>query len=200
MNRFWNQTVFVILLLVLISAGCSNSPQPSSSSGGVTLAPSSASNSVPASGVKDSQVNACNFLSVADAQTIDGAPMKISPITHSSDVCEYVEVTPKANAMGPAHLSLTLNQRKSVEEENKDWARLKEVRNLEPGFKNLRVLTGLGDESYFTGNTEKGMVGVAAVIVRKGRSHFTLDSQVIEYRASPDAMKSVAKRIVDQMP
>jgi hypothetical protein len=102
--------------------------------------------------------------------------------------------------MGPAHLSLTLNQRKSVEEENKDWARLKEVRNLEPGFKNLRVLTGMGDEAYFTGNAEKGMAGIAAVIVRKGRSHFTLDSQVIEYRASPDAMKSVAKRIVDQMP
>jgi hypothetical protein len=200
MNRFWNRTVFVIFSLMLMSAGCNNSPQPSSS-GGVTLAPSSASNSAPAAAdAKDDQVKACSLLSAADAQTIEGAPMKLSPITHNSNVCEYVEVNPRPNAMGPAHLSLTINQRKTPDEENKDWARLKEVRNIEPGFKNLRVLTGLGDEAYFTGNTEKGMVGVAAVIVRKGRSHFTLDSQVIEYRASPDAMKSVAKRIADQTP
>ncbi len=188
------------LLLVLMSAGCNSAPQPSSGSGGVTLTPSNANSSAPASDAKDDQVKACTFLSAADAQTIEGAPMKLSPITHNSNVCEYVEVTPKPNAIGPAHLSLTVNQRKTADEENKDWARLKQVRHLEPDFKNLRVLTGLGDEAYFTGDSQKGMVGVAAVIVRKGRSHFTLDSQVIEYRASRDAMKSIAKRITDQLP
>jgi hypothetical protein len=186
------------LATAVLAIGCNSRPQPAT--GGVMLSPSNGSASTPAAEAQASEVNACNFLSAADAEAIEGAPMKPSPIHHSSDVCLYVEVTPRPDAMGPANLSLTLIESKSVEAENRSWARLKEVRELAAGQKNVKVLSGLGDEAYFTGNTEKGKVGVAAVIVRKGRSHFTLDSQVIEYRASPDAMKSIARRIVERLP
>ena len=46
----------------------------------------------------------------------------------------------------------------------------------------------------------KGGIGVAAVVARKGRSDLMLDVMVLEYRASPDALKAVAKRIADQLP
>jgi hypothetical protein len=60
-------------------------------------------------------------------------------------------------------------------------------------------VTGIGDEAYFTGNSEKGKVGVAGLIVRQGKSDFMLDSMVLEYIASPSAMKSVAKKVAQQL-
>ena len=89
--------------------------------------------------------------------------------------------------------------RKLVDEENKAWAQMKETRHLQGGQKNVQVISGIGEEAYFTGNVEKGKVGVAAVVARKGKSHFALDSQVIEYRASPETMKELAKRIAGQL-
>jgi hypothetical protein len=35
--------------------------------------------------------------------------------------------------------------------------------------------------------------------VRKGKSDFMLDSMVLEYMASPNAMKSVAKKVAEQL-
>ena len=43
----------------------------------------------------------------------------------------------------------------------------------------------------------KGKVGVSGVIGRKGNSDLMLDVMVMEYVASPEALKSVAKRIAD---
>jgi hypothetical protein len=136
----------------------------------------------------------CALFSAADAQAIMGAPMKLKP-DRGQIVCMYEEVTARPNSIGKGTVALTLVQHKTSEEENRAWAQLKEVRHLQPGQKNTQVLSGIGDEAYFTGNTEKGKVGVAAVIVRKGTSHFMLDSMVLEYVASPDALKAVAKRI-----
>lgn len=128
-----------------------------------------------------------------------GAPMKKAEMQTRPIVCMYEEVTPRPNTIGPARFSLTLNKSKSKAEEDKDWANLKEVRHLQVGQKNTQALAGIGDEAWFTGNTEKGKVGVAAVIVRKGSSEFMLDSMVLEYRASPEAMKTLAKRIAGQL-
>ena len=66
---------------------------------------------------------------------------------------------------------------------------------MHQGQENVALLSGLGDEAYFTGNTQKGKVGVASVIVRKGRYDAELDSMVLEYRAPLQKMKSVAERI-----
>lgn len=199
MNLRLNQTCMALIaILMLMCVGCSSKPE--STSGGVTVTPSSSANSAPASTeAQADQVNACNYLSAADAQSIEGAPMQRSSIPKNQSVCRYDEVTPKPGAIGPAILSLTVNGGKSVEDENRHWANLKEVRHLQAGQKNVAVLSGLGDEAYFTGNTEKGKVGVASVIVRQGKYDFELDSMVIEYRASPEAMKLIAKRITGQL-
>ena len=61
----------------------------------------------------------------------------------------------------------------------------------------MQALSGFGEEAYFTGNTVKGKAGVSGVIVRKGNSNFMLDVMVMEYVASPEEMKNVAKRIAD---
>jgi hypothetical protein len=144
-------------------------------------------------------VNACTYLSAEDAQSVEGAPMQRSSIPKNQNVCRYDEITAKAGSVGPAILSLTVNEAGSVADEDRAWASLKEVRHLDAGQKNVTTLPGIGDEAYFTGNTQKGKVGVAAVVVRKGKYDFELDSMVIEYRASPEAMKSIARGIASQL-
>jgi hypothetical protein len=112
----------------------------------------------------------------------------------------YEEVKAHPNTIGGGTVALTLSQASSVEEGNKDWTNLKQVRHLEEGQKNVHSLSDIGDEAWFTGNTEKGKVGVASLIARKGKSEIMLDSMVLEYIASPDAMKSVTKRVVSHLP
>lgn len=176
------------LLIAILCVGCTGST------------PTAGRSSEPApSPASTPEVNACEFLSPADAEQVMGAPMKKSATQTQPVVCMYEEVTARPNSLGPARFSLTVNKRKSKDDEDKDWANLKEVRHLQAGQKNTQALSGIGDEAWFTGNTEKGKVGVAAVIVRKGSSNFMLDSMVLEYRASPEAMKSLAKRIAGQL-
>lgn len=191
---------FIVLALIasasMISA-CSSKKQETSEQ------PQTSSNAQPAVSSENNEqanlVDACKYLSAAGAESIEGAPMQRSSIPKNQNVCRYDEVSAKPGALGPAILSLTINQGKSVADEDRHWANLKEVRHLKAGEKNVAILGGLGDEAYFTGNTEKGKVGVASVIVRKGKYDFELDSMVIEYRASPQEMKSVAKRIAGQL-
>ncbi len=191
---------FIVLALIasaLMISACSSKKQETSEH------PQTSSTAQPAASSENNEqadlVDACKYLSAPDAQTIEGAPMQRSSIPKNQNVCRYDEVSPKPGALGPAILSLTINQGKSVEDEDRHWASLKEIRHLNPEQKNVAVLSGLGDEAYFTGNTEKGKVGVASVIVRKGKYDFELDSMVIEYRASPQEMKSIAKRIAGQL-
>src|SRR5260370_26134383 len=49
----------------------------------------------------------------------------------------------------------------SSAEENSGWARIKDVRHLEPGQKNGTALSGVGDEAWWDGHLEKGKIGVA---------------------------------------
>ena len=194
----------VLVCAAILLTGCSNN-KPETTSGGATVGPAASSSSssattsasAPAEAQTD-QVDACQYLTLEDAQKIEGAPMQHSP-TQNKRVCMYVEVTPKANSMGPARLSAMVDVHNTMEEEIKAWNRLKEVRNIAPGGKNVQQIGGIGDEAWFTGNVEKGQVGVAAVIARKGKSDFTLDSMVLEYRASRDEMKAVAKKIAAQL-
>ena len=187
-----------IFLLTLFFLGCSSNNQPStsSSSSGTTPSPPSATPTNASTDQDNSKV--CALFTAADAQKIMGAPMMLKT-GHGNDTCLYEETTPRPNSIGGGTAALTLNQHSTAEEENRAWAQMKEVRHLEAGQKNVQVLSGIGDEAYFTGNIQKGKVGVAGVIVRKGNAHFAIDCMVLEYVASPDAMKAIAKRIADQL-
>ena len=189
--------IVAILSGLVLLTGCSNKQE---SSGGATLGPGSSASGVASSTeTQANEINACSLLSAADAQNVMGASMKLSAIKTQPYVCLYEEVTPKPGSLGPARFSLTAIQSKSADDENKAWAQMKETRHLQSGQKNVQVISGIGEEAYFTGNVEKGKVGVAAVVARKRKAHFALDSQVIEYRASPETMKELAKRIAGQL-
>ncbi len=191
--------VLACTIMVLMVSACSSKKQNTSEQ---LQASSPAQSVAPSQNADEGQANlvdACKYLSAVDSQSIEGAPMQRSSIPKNRNVCRYDEVTAKPGALGPAILSLTINQGKSLEDENLHWANLKEVRHLQQGQKNVAVLSELGDEAYFTGNTQKGKVGVASVIVRKGKYDAELDSMVLEYRASPQQMKSIAKRIASQL-
>jgi hypothetical protein len=195
---------FLSAICCLLLWSCSGD-KPKSEAGGVTLPPSSSSGSNAAgassssSGSDESKVDVCAFFTQADAESIMGAAMKLSAKTHPGRNCMYEEVKARPNSLTNGMVTLTLSQSKSIDDENKSWAGLKETRHLQAGEKNVHALSGIGDEAYFTGNTEKGKVGVAAVVARKGKSELMLDSMVMEYVASPDAMKKVAKKIADQL-
>ena len=191
--------VLVWGLFCLLLCSCSgDKPQPES--GGVTLPPSSGSaTSSSKTEANAGQLDVCSFFTEADAESIMGAPMRRSKITNPQRNCIYEEVKARPNTIGPGTIALTLNQRKSVDDENRGWAEIKEVRHLQQGQKNVHALNGIGDEAWFTGNTEKGKVGVAAVIARKGKSDFMLDSMVLEYVASPAAMKSFAQKLANRL-
>jgi hypothetical protein len=143
------------------------------------------------------QVDPCSKFSAADAQAIMGTPMKLSP-GHGAIVCMYEETSPKPGA-NVARVSLTLTVYKSPDDEAKAWNNLKVIRRLKPGEKNITALSGIGDEAWFDGNIEKGKLGVGGVLARKGKSNFMLESAVLEYRASPEVLKSIATRIANQL-
>jgi hypothetical protein len=185
-------------LLCLVVSSCSGD-KAKNETGGVTLSPSASAPSPSGTPAQASQVNVCAFFSEADAQSIMGVPMKRSDKTNPQRNCMYEEATARPNSIGPGTISLTLDQHQTMADEDKAWAEVKEVRHLQAGQKNVQAVTGIGDEAYFTGNSEKGKVGVAGLIVRQGKSDLMLDSMVLEYVASPTAMKSVAKKVAEQL-
>lgn len=187
-----------LALVCLLLSSCSGD-KTKSETGGVTLPPAGSPPSPSDTAAQSSQVNVCTFFSEADAQSIMGVPMKRSAKTNQQRNCMYEEATARPNSIGPGTVALTLDQHQTTADEDKAWAEVKEVRHLQAGQKNVQPLTGIGDEAYFTGNSEKGRVGVAGLIVRQGKSQFMLDSMVLEYMASPTAMKSVAKKVAEQL-
>jgi hypothetical protein len=123
--------------------------------------------------------------------------MTLSP-GHGAIVCMYVETSPKPG-VDTARVSLTLSVYRAADEEARAWNNTKVIRGLKPGEKNISQLTGIGDEAWFDGHIEKGKLGVGGVLARKGKSDFMLESAVLAYRASPDVLKSMAKKIADQL-
>ena len=76
---------------------------------------------------------------------------------------------------------------------------MKVVRRLKSGEKNITQLSGIGDEAWLDGHIEKGKVGVGGVLARKGSADLMLESATLGYRASAEQLKSVAKRIADEL-
>lgn len=195
MMKLIRATFFLVLSLIV---GCTSNPQPAAGNTESAGSPSHAGPTPNSSATTTDNSKVCALFSAADAQQIMGVPMKPKP-GRGQNICMYEEVTARPNTIGPGTVALTLNQRRSPDEENRAWAQLKEVRHLQAGQKNVQVLAGIGDEAFFTGNIEKGKVGVSAVVARKGNSDFAIDVMVLEYIASPVALKATAKKIADQL-
>src|SRR5260370_16212532 len=102
----------VLLLCCLFLESCN---QPSPPAGGSisnsSTAAAPASSSIP-------EFNACTLFSVADAQQIIGAPMKVAPGTLAADSCMYEEATARPNSLCTARSTLTVNSRGSSAEHN----------------------------------------------------------------------------------
>lgn len=192
-------TIQAVILCLLFYIGCNSNTQPAATAASSASSSSSAATDTqPQSSPATDNSKVCALFTAAGAQQIMGVAMK-PKANRGQNVCMYEEVTARPNSIGTGTVALTLNQSKSGDGENKAWASIKEVRHLQAGQKNVQVLNGIGEEAYFTGNIDKGKVGVSGVIARKGNSHFALDVMVLEYVASPDALKAAAKRIADKL-
>lgn len=197
MNKvFCYSAIFCLLLFV----SCSGSSSGNAGSTPATPAPSS-----PASvGSNDTQpqspqaqIDPCSMFSPSDAQAITGVPMKLSP-GHGSIVCMYEETSPQPG-LDTARVSLMLNVEKSEDQEIKEWKNTKELRRLKTGEKNIAQLNGIGDEAWLDGHVEKGKVGMGGILVRKGKADFALQSAVMQYRASLEKMKDIARQIANKL-
>jgi hypothetical protein len=193
---FW----FLAFILSLLSVSCGTS---SSKTGGDTAAtPTPASASAGSGDVQPqspkADIDPCSLFSPADAQTITGVPMKLAP-GHGAIVCMYEETSPKPD-MDTARISLMVNVARSMEEEDREWKNTKDIRRLKPGEKNITKLSGIGDEAWFDGNSEKGKVSIGGILARKGKADFALQSAVLQYRSSLEKMKEMARRIAGQLP
>ena len=124
--------------------------------------------------------------------------MRQSP-GHGSIVCMYEEASPKVPSAS-AKVSLMLNVQKSMEEANRTWNNTKVIRRLKPGEKNITQLSGIGDEAWFDGHVEKGKIDTGGVLARKGKINFALEAAMMDYRASAEEIKRIAKRIADELP
>ncbi|HEY7402363.1 MAG TPA: hypothetical protein VIB39_02490 [Candidatus Angelobacter sp.] len=196
MNRTLTATAtFVALLSSFLLYSCSGSP--SSKAGPPSPTPPSPSTSSVQPESPAAEIDPCSLFSAADAQAIIGVPMQRSP-GHGAIVCMYEEASPKVPATS-AKVSLMVNVRKSVEEADRTWNNTKVVRRLKPGEKNITQLSGIGDEAWFDGNVQKGKVAIGGVLARKGKNTFALESATLDYRASADEMKKIAKRIADDL-
>ncbi len=134
----------------------------------------------------------CALFSAADAQRIMGGPMKPKP-NMGATVCMY-ELTE-----GYGTVALTVVKAPDKAAADRAWASIKETRHLQAGQKNTKPLAGVGDEAWFTGNIEKGKLGVSAIVARKSNAHFAIDVMTLDYRASPEALTDVAKSVAQKL-
>ena len=193
-QKLTQSIMFSAMLASFLLCSCSG---PSPSSGANSPTPSSASNADVQPQSPVAKIDPCSKFSAADAQAVMGVPMKVSP-GHGAVVCMYEETTPKSG-MDTARVSLTIHVYDSSEEEDRAWNNMKVVRRLKSGEKNITQLSGIGDEAWLDGHIEKGKVGVGGVLARKGSADLMLESATLGYRASAEQLKSVAKRIADEL-
>ncbi len=195
MNRNRLIAAFFVVVFSFLLNSCSGSPSNSAVPSSPTPAPSNSSVQPESPAAV---IDPCSKFSAADAQAIMGVPMKLSR-GQGAIVCMYEETSPKAPATS-AKVSLTLNVRNSVAEEDRAWNNTKVIHRLKPGEKNITQLSGIGDEAWFDGHIENGKVDTGGVLGRKGAVNFALVSTTIGYRASAAEIKRIAKRIADELP
>jgi len=134
----------------------------------------------------------CALFSMDDAQKIMGGAMLPKP-NMGATVCMY-QLT---EGYGTAALTVVISR--DAPSEDRAWASIKEVRHLQADQKNTKPILSIGDEAWFTGAISKGKAGASSIIVRKGHAHFAIDVMTLEYRASPEQMTAIAKRIASQL-
>jgi hypothetical protein len=139
--------------------------------------------------------NACTIFSAADAAQVLGVPVR--PVTMVGN-CSYEAA--KATSGGGWHRNTALNvfKYKSAAEESSAWGDLKILRRLEPGRKNVTVLSGIGSEAYMQ-ILPNGDAFEAELWVHKSTWHLRLVS-VTEQSPSPDVLKATAQKIVAKLP
>lgn len=138
--------------------------------------------------------NACTIFSAADAAQVLGVPVR--PIT-SVGSCSY-EAAKETSGGWRRNTALKVFKYKSAGDETSGWGDQKILHHLEPGRKNLTVVSGVGSEAYLQVVPNRN-VFEATLWVHKNLSHFLLVA-VSEQNPSPDAMKAAAQKIAASLP
>jgi hypothetical protein len=138
--------------------------------------------------------DACTVFSAADAAQILGVPVR--PITHVGS-CSY-EAAKTTSGGWRRYVALNVSKYKSSADENAAWSDLKILRHLEPGRKNLTVLSGIGSEAYLQILPNRN-VFEGELWVHKSSCHIRLDA-VSEQSPSPDVLKAAAQKVTAKLP
>jgi hypothetical protein len=138
--------------------------------------------------------DACTIFSAADAAQVLGVPVR--PITNVGG-CSY-EAAKATSGGWHRNVAVNVSKYKSAGEESSAWGDLKILRHLEPGRKNLTVLSGIGSEAYMQILPNRNAFE-AELWVHKSTWHLRLVS-VTEQSPSPDVLKATAQKIVAKLP
>lgn len=138
--------------------------------------------------------DACTIFSSADAAQVLGVPVR--PITNVGG-CSY-ESAKETTAGWRRDVALNVFRYKSAADETSAWGDQKILHHLEPGRKNLTVVSGIGSEAYLQVVPDrKDFEGT--IWVHKNLSHFRL-IVVSEQSPSPEVLKAAAQKIAATLP
>jgi hypothetical protein len=181
-------SVCITSLIFLFSAACGKSSAPSPAS------PREPVQSAATSDPQPVEFDACTLYSAAEAAQLLGTPVR--PVTNVGG-CSYES----AAAIGGAwrrQTVLNVRKYKSASDEKSAWEDFKILRHLQPGRKNLAVVSGIGAEAYLE-TIPNGKFTEASVIVHTSSSDFQL-KEITEEKPSPDALKTIAQKVAAQLP
>jgi len=184
--------ILIVGLAAVALAACSNTGNKEVSAS--TAEPKAS----PAPAAADPQpvaVDACALFSAEDAKRVLGAAVRPTPAAPGG--CSY-EQKPAGSQQWEPSVSLSVRQYRSAAEESSAWDDLKVLRHLEPGRKNLTVLSGIGKEAYLENVPDRNAVDVS-VIVHNEKSDFQL-KQVTDRTPATDELKTIAQRIAGTVP
>lgn len=138
--------------------------------------------------------DACTIFSSADAAQVLGVPVR--PITNVGG-CSY-ESAKETTAGWRRDVALNVFRYKSAADETSAWGDQKILHHLEPGRKNLTVVSGIGSEAYLQVVPDrKDFEGT--IWVHKNLSHFRL-IVVSEQSPLPEVLKAAAQKIAATLP
>jgi hypothetical protein len=145
---------------------------------------------------RQAQIDSCSMFSPKDAQAITGVPMKFSP-GHGPIVCMYEETTPQLG-LDIARVIFNAQHREVCGSGDKGMEKHERTPPAEDREKNIAQLSGNGDEAWLDGHVEKGKVGLGGILVREGKADFTLQSAMMQYRASLEKARSTHSAVLAQ--